>query len=146
LISIKNKARFGTVATVILLTQITFPFYVLLLNFSGNNCAGEKPPSAKKHCCAMCDTGDSHCCCSAKLPANTDTSHSVSQCECVHKILSSNTEITDHKSFELDKDLSVQNISFCDCVGMTGSRVQRVFCFGRINGPPIYLSSSSFLI
>lgn len=142
----KNIAVFRIIVAIVLLMQMLFPFHSLFANIGGEDCAKSAGQIQKKHCCEMCDSGNSELCCSSKASGVPRPGHSFSKCDCNHKSGSANTEVTSQKSFELSKILAVEAIAQDTRQDLMSNQVQRVISFDRINGPPIYILSSIFRI
>jgi hypothetical protein len=74
------------------------------------------------------------------------SSQSLSKCDCIHKSNSANTEVTTQQNYELNKIAAVDVIDFDYSTTHSNIIIFKIHSLKSLNGPPIYLSDSAFLI
>ncbi len=103
----------------------------------------------KKHCCCCGEhSSGTKCSCADDddVYAVSTASINFSKCDCVVKPADSKSEVTAQQSYELTKTVAVEFVDFNSPVSYSNIIIYKVHSLKSLNGPPIYLSDSTFLI
>ncbi len=146
MLNAKKIAYNKLLAALVLITQVLFPFYNSFAATSTRSCSQFEKP-VNKHCCC-CDENSSgkKCSCVDDDTVAPAAALSFSRCDCVFKPLNSKSEVTTQQSYELNKIVAVEFVDFNSPISYSNTIIYKIHSLKSLNGPPIYLSDSTFLI
>ena len=140
---IKNIVSNKAVVSLILVIQLLFPLYSVFASQTGDTC-NQLKKEVKKHCCCCDENSSAQKSCT--MENNLPVSHSISKCDCIHKSDSADNEVTTQQNYELNKIIAVEFVDFNFSNIYSNTIIQKIHSLKSLNGPPIYLSSSTLLI
>ena len=144
MLSIKNIASNKAIIIILLIVQLLFPLYPVLAAETDNDCKCEIK-SPKSDCCCddeSCSSVPNYC----DMNNISSRTRLVPSCNCLVKTVSQTEEIKTQQNFELNKIAEIEFINFNFTKTYSNIIFQEIEFIKSLNGPPIYLSDSTFLI